>query len=294
MLCFHGGTFVKSERETAVPEIFAKTLYTSRDVIIRDTNCRGTCRVKSTEESTGTTQLVLPYCGAYVKHVGERQAIADANHVLFFNAGEGYRISHPVAGGDGSLTVIVREQLIRELSPIGLMRQGPRLAFLPQQMRIGPEAQALAAKLRRGLQQKFLLPLEVEAMALTLVGKTLGPRGTRQAALTSGRKRLADRAKLVLASDLTRRWSLAEVASEVQVSPVYLTQVFQQLEGTPLYRYQLQLRLARALLLLPGNPDLTSLSFELGFSSHSHFTAAFRRFHNCTPSQFRRWYESNH
>jgi AraC-like DNA-binding protein len=38
-----------------------------------------------------------------------------------------------------------------------------------------------------------------------------------------------------LASDLSRRWSLAEIAAEIGGSPVYLTQVFQKTEGIPLY-----------------------------------------------------------
>jgi len=75
-----------------------------------------------------------------------------------------------------------------------------------------------------------------------------------------------DRAKLVLTSDLARRWTLAEIAAEVRCSPVYLTQVFQQVEGLPLYRYQLRLRLARALDLLAHYDDLTTLSLDLGFS----------------------------
>jgi AraC-like DNA-binding protein len=37
-----------------------------------------------------------------------------------------------------------------------------------------------------------------------------------------------DRTKLILTSDLSRRWALAAIATEVGVSPVYLTQVFQQ------------------------------------------------------------------
>ena len=93
--------------------------------------------------------------------------------------------------------------------------------------------------------------------------------------------------KLVLASDLSRRWTLAEIAAEVGGSPVYLTQVFQQVEGLPLYRYQLRLRLARALDLLPDCEDLTALGLELGFSSHSHFSAAFRETYGRSPSEFR-------
>jgi AraC family transcriptional regulator len=68
---------------------------------------------------------------------------------------------------------------------------------------------------------------------------------------------------------------------------VYLTQVFQQVEGLPLYRYQLRLRLARALHLLPSYEDLTALSLDLGFSSHSHFSAAFKAAYGRSPSEFR-------
>jgi len=55
----------------------------------------------------------------------------------------------------------------------------------------------------------------------------------------------------------------------------------------PLYRYQLRLRLARALDLLPRVDDLTALGLELGFSSHSHFTTAFRQLYGQSPSAFR-------
>jgi AraC-like DNA-binding protein len=84
-----------------------------------------------------------------------------------------------------------------------------------------------------------------------------------------------------------RRWTLAEIAGELRVSPVYLTQVFQQVEGLPLYHYQLQLRLARALDLLARYDDLTTLALDLGFSSHSHLSATFRRFYGCSPSAFK-------
>jgi AraC-like DNA-binding protein len=97
-----------------------------------------------------------------------------------------------------------------------------------------------------------------------------------------------DRAKLVLASDLARRWTLSDIAAEVRVSPVYLTQLFQQMEGIPLYRYHLRLRLARALDMLGQYDDLTTLSMDLGFSSHSHFSAAFRQLYGQSPSDFRK------
>jgi AraC-like DNA-binding protein len=74
----------------------------------------------------------------------------------------------------------------------------------------------------------------------------------------------------------------------VGVSPVYLTQAFKRVEDVPLYRYHLRLRLARALDLLADYDDLTDLALDLGFTSHSHFTAAFRKVYGVTPSAFQR------
>jgi AraC-like DNA-binding protein len=81
---------------------------------------------------------------------------------------------------------------------------------------------------------------------------------------------------------------LAEIGGAVGVSPVYLTQVFRQVEGLPLYRYQLRLRLARALDLLHDCSDLTGLALDLGFSSYSHFSTAFKRAYGLTPMAFKR------
>jgi AraC family transcriptional regulator len=270
-----------------VPEFVVHSLLKSPTVTIRDTHCQGSCREKSGEECTTTTQLVFPYRGVYVRHVGHNQTVAEANQVLFFNAIENYSVSHPLPGGDGSLTLAITEPELRELAPVSFLRDGATLAFRQQRLRIDARAQVLVALLRHSLHSNVAEPLEAESLALTLVRRVLGPRTTHAAGASTGRQRLVDRVKLVLASDLARRWTLAEIAAEVRGSPVYLTQVFQQVEGLPLYRYQLRLRLARALDLLAHYDDLTALSLDLGFSSHSHFSAAFRQTYGRSPSEFR-------
>jgi len=268
-------------------EFSAHTLLKTPTVSVRDVHCRGECRHKSAEECANATALVFPYRGAYVRHLGQEEAVAEANQVVFFNAGESYRVSHPVAGGDSCLDVTVDEALMRELAPRTLLRGGAAFAFRQQRLRIDPRAQALVALLRHSLHRGVAEPLEAESLALTLFQRAMGPRTTHAPTASAGRQRLVDRAKLVLASDSRRRWTLAEIAVEVGVSAVYLTQVFQQVEGLPLYRYQLRLRLARALELLPGYEDLTALGLELGFSSHSHFSTAFQQTYGRTPSEFR-------
>jgi AraC-like DNA-binding protein len=142
--------------------------------------------------------------------------------------------------------------------------------------------------LRHGLSRKVAETLQAETLALTLARRALGERTSHAAGASLGRQKLVDRAKLVLSADLARRWTLAEIAAEVGVSPVYLTQVFQQVEAMPLYRYQLRLRLARALDLLGQYDDLTTLGLDLGFSSHSHFSAAFRQAYGRSPAEFQR------
>jgi AraC family transcriptional regulator len=222
-----------------------------------------------------------------VRRLGRDEAVAEANQVLFFNRGEGYRVSHPLAGGDASLDLIVSEPLLAELAPRRLLHDRPAVSFQLQRLRIDPRTQALVASLRHRLRANPAATLEAETRALTLVRRALGPRTAHAPGATAGRRRIVDRTKIALSGDLTRRWTLAELGAEVGHSPVYLTQVFQQVEGVPLYRYQLRLRLARALDLLPQYDDLTTLGLDLGFSSHSHFTTAFHRVYGQSPSAFR-------
>lgn len=233
------------------------------------------------------THLVFPYRGVYLRHVGGEQAVADANHVLFFNAGEGYQVSHPIAGGDASLSLTLSEQVLREVAPASVLNGREASGFRIQHLSIDSRAQALLAMLRHSLSNGTIETLEAESLALTLVSHTLGPCKARERGVSRPRHRLADRVKLLLASDLSRRWSLAEIAREIRGSPVYLTQVFQQTEGMPLYRYHLRLRLARALDLIARCDDLSTLAADLGFSSHSHFSAAFRQAYGRSPMAFR-------
>lgn len=268
-------------------EVIARALLKTPLISIRDVQCKGRCRHHSEEESTNAVHMVFPYRGIYVRHLGADDAVAEANQVLFFNAHEGYRVSHPLPGGDASLDLVVSEPILDELSPRSLLRGMGGVAFRSQRLRIDPRAQALAALLRHSLRTNIAEPLEAESLALTLARRALGPRTAHTPAASAVRQRLVNRIKVILASDLGRRWTLAEIAAEAGHSPVYLTQVFQQVEGLPLYRYQKQLRLARSLDLLSEYDDLTSLSLDLGFYSHSHFSTAFKQAYGRSPSAFR-------
>jgi AraC family transcriptional regulator len=271
-----------------VEEYSVQILLSSPEMTLRDVVCRGSCRHKGAEECVTATHLVFPYRGTYVRHIGQDNAVGDANQLILFNRGEAYQISHPIAGGDASLSLSLHEELLRELTPKEYLASDSDLTFRLQRLRIDPRAQALVSLLRHGLSRTIAEPLQAETLILTLVRRALGERTSRAPASTYGRQRLVDRAKLAISSNPMRRWKLAEIASEVGVSPVYLTQSFQQVEGLPLYRYQLRCRLARALDLLHEYEDLSALALDLGFATHSHFTSAFRQTYGRTPAELQR------
>jgi len=111
----------------------------------------------------------------------------------------------------------------------------------------------------------------------------MSPRGRP----TDPTRRLIRRAKEFLEAELSSSIQLKDVGQAVGASPTYLTDLFRRMEGVPLHQYLTRLRLARALVELRDTDDLTALALELGVSSHSHFTATFRRRFGCTPSEFR-------
>jgi AraC family transcriptional regulator len=112
------------------------------------------------------------------------KSVAEANQVLFFNATESYRVSHPVAGGDASLTVILDESHLHELAPTALLRGGQKLAFRKQSQRIEASAQVLIAQLRHSLRHGIGETLEAESLVLTLARTTLGPRTASKSGAT--------------------------------------------------------------------------------------------------------------
>ena len=279
----------------------ARPLAVTGTVSVWDVVCAGERSHRSDEECADDTHLVFPYRGAYVQHVGRTESVAEANQAIVINAAEPYQVSHPVRGGDAVVSVGASPEVLLELTPPEYLRTGDKPALRRSQLRVGPDGQAITARLRHGLARGALAELEAETLTLELLRTTLGGQAGdlsasrssangagQRAAARPRQRRLVDRAKLALASDLGRRWTLADITAEVGGSPVYLTQLFQQLEGVPLYRYQLQLRLARALALLADYDDLSLLALDLGFSSHSHFSTSFKRAFGQSPSAFRR------
>lgn len=223
-------------------------------------------------------QLVLPYHGLFWYRVGQSSWLLDSNSLLFISPGWDFRDDHPLPDvGHAALLLTPALDVLEELCA----GAGPAAAFSQVRRPASREIRLLASLVRRG--QPASSPLRADELYLRVL------RGLVQhnAAPPQRDTRIVRRAKEVLHACTGRRLSLSEIAAEVGVSAVYLTQEFGRAEGVPLYQYQLALRLNRALGELCECDDITALALDLGFSSHSHFTSAFRSHFGLTPSDYR-------
>src|SRR5690348_15769570 len=111
-------------------------LLVTATVDVWDVVCQGTDKHKSAEECVGVTRLVFPYRGVYVRHVGRTEVVAEANQVVLFNEDEPYQVSHPVEGGDASLSIGVRASTLFELAPADYFHAEGGAAFNRSRLRI--------------------------------------------------------------------------------------------------------------------------------------------------------------
>src|SRR5688572_18603510 len=135
------------------PELTRTVLFASPLLELADVRCRGTCRHRSAEECTHAAQLILPYRGAFLRHLGRRAVLADASQVLFFGAGQPHQVSHPVDGGDASLVLTLAPQTLAALGDTGgVDARGD--GFRRDRRTLAPATQLrraqLAARLARG------------------------------------------------------------------------------------------------------------------------------------------------
>jgi len=102
---------------------------------------------------------------------------------------------------------------------------------------------------------------------------------------SSDRDALVAAAARLIAADLGVPHSLRALARTLGVSPFHLAHVFRERTGGSVHQYMLQLRVSAALdRIASGDEALSRVALDLGFASHSHFTAAFRRYVGIAPS----------
>ena len=244
-----------------------------------DVACRARASAPVDQEQATITEVILPLRGCFEVHRGGRDtAVADAASVVVFHAGQEYRVGHPTSDGDDCFVLAVPPDVAEDA--IGAAAGGL----------VGTDVRLRAHRLRAALRGGTLDALEAEESALELL-RSIGRDSLREVAAdrrTAVGRADAERVRTLLASRPGARWRLEAIAREVYLSPAHLARRFRAGTGESISRYLLRLRLGLALdRLADGDRDLAALADELGFASHSHFTARFRSTFGVTPSALR-------
>jgi AraC-like DNA-binding protein len=222
-----------------------------------------------------------------VWRVGRDDIVGDANQVLFVTGGESYRLSEPLPGGYAELIITPELRVLTDVANTAGTHLPAHPLFRRRSRRADPRLQSLRTRfLYWAAGASDVDDLAAEELVLALLRSALVEDAPRDEPPGSSR-RLIRRTKEFLEAEFANPIRLHDVGRAVGASPAYLTDLFRRVEGVPLHRYVAQIRLARALIELPHADDQATLALEVGFSNHSHFSAAFRRTFGCTPSQFR-------
>lgn len=260
------------------------TLYTSPLLTLRDVVCSEGCGHGRHEERCQAASLAFVRSGTFVRRDRMGRHVADATQVVFFDPAEPYMVDHPMPGGDRCTVLTFDEATLREA--VRQPRANPQRYFARA---------TLAGSAAMHLEHRRLLAaartgdaLRVEETALNLLRLTAGAAEGESRSCGTGAGRaaaLAADAQVLIAGSYAGRVTLGALAGTLGTSPFRLCRAFRQATGGTLHQHLTRLRLASALEQLAHYRErLTDLALDLGFSSHSHFTFAFRAYFGRAPS----------
>lgn len=245
-----------------------RPLFESDRVFVGEWRCPGERRPWSTEV-THSFELELPLAGTHLRSIRGRRRVVDPSLAVLHGPDEEYLMASP--SGMPKRSTILR------------MKAGV-MAELGQPLQLGIIATSAPTVLLHHRLHRALNPLEREETALMLVERVLrdaretqGPacfRGPQSGAW----RRLAEDIQQWIGIHYAEHLTLEGLARNCGASPFHASRVFRAIQGKTIHGYLNQVRLRAALYELEDMQGrLTELSLRVGFSSHSHFSSAFRR-----------------
>ena len=239
--------------------------------------------------------VVFPRTSVWIRHAGSRAFVADPQVVTIYNRGQEYTRARLAPEGDrcdwfgispATARDIVSAYDVRaadETSPFRYQR-GPcsRQLYLRQR--------ALFHQLERG--QIDGLAAEESALAIidAVIAAAFHADGRRPIPLGSAdaHRDLVERARADIAAHVCEPTTVTDIARRLGVSAFHLCRVFRRLAGTSLHAYRIDLRRRMSLEPLAADRvNVSRLAADLGFASHSHFTATVRQGFGLTPTDLR-------
>ena len=237
--------------------------------------------------------IAFPRSAVWIQPEGHRPFVADPGVVTIYNLGQRYVRLPLSAEGDRCDWFSVSRETAHAIAAGLVPDTDPARPFPVSFARTTGAAYYRQRRLFARIVGGGMDPFEVEQEVVLLIGTVLEAAlgcGPKHAGARSRRNHdVAEHARAELARNPLERHSIREIAQRVGVSPFHLCRVFRRYTGMTQHHYLLELRTRLALERFgAGDTSLSRLALELGFSSHSHFTAAFRARLGFPPSRARR------
>jgi len=271
-----------------------RVVFQGESVLIGQVRCPPTAAHFRNCGKARTFCIVFPRGAVIIRRPNQPPLIEDPSVVTFYNRAEEYERFELSPEGDRcdwfAYDVDVVRDAIRQFDPAAAddERNPLRLVSSRSSSDVFRRQRLLFERVRN---DRAADPLYVEEMAIDLLDRVVGDAyAARPHSGISPRRacELADAARRLVALGYARPLGLRQIADRLDTSVFHLCRVFRSVHGTTIHRHRTQLRIRHALECL-ANPaaDLAQLAFDLGFSTHSHFTAAFKREFGATPSLVR-------
>jgi AraC-like DNA-binding protein len=267
-----------------VPDLSVRTLFAAARFEVHDVRCCAARGGWSAPERSGGHTLVLPRHGVYRRRVDGREDVVDAMSGYLTRPGDVQQIAHPSSCGDQCTAVDLAPELVASV-------WGDSLDDLP--------ALVIGTRELHRRHRRLLFAArcgddatDVAEHVVALIAHVLAARSSRRVA--AGRPSTAQRRARIVADARALigeqpGLGLIELARTLAVSPHHLSRIFAAHTGMTLTDYRSQVRVQLALARLDdGEPSLSRLAADLGFSDHAHLTRTLRRHTGSTPSQHRR------
>jgi AraC family transcriptional regulator len=238
--------------------------------------------------------VALPLSPVWQVHDGGPRTLMTPNSAVFHHDGGEYHRERFLDRSYRCLFFFPSEGLVRRIVAESDERAAGADAFrfpmrtVPVDGRVLAMARRLAGSLassgeRDGDGERVLGILRLTVLS-AYPSRRARPR--TRSSTSRARAELVEGAKAMMASRVGDRLPLEEIAGALHISPYHLARVFRAETGYSVHDYLTNLRVREGLVRLAdgARSDIAALGADLGFSSHSHFTAAFRGAMGVVPS----------
>jgi AraC family transcriptional regulator len=257
-----------------------QTVLRSPSFVVMDQVCRPPRVNCGRPDGDEPAHFLFTRRGSFAVSVGGRICYARPGKVVLVQKNADYRVAHPDPGGCDCCTDVRTDDSV--LDALGLVAP-PACREIPHDL----EFQKAHVELWLGLRDGHAGAAESEEILFDALGCLLKDEAAMRLRRSGASRRLArvEEAIIAQAGENLRIEQLAELAG---CSPFHLCRMFRAQTGQSLRQFRLQQRLGTALgRLADGEDDLAALACDLGFSSHSHMTAAFRQQLGRSPRELR-------